>query len=158
MTFLRETGLRISEACSIPRATAEGWHVVSRFRRKAGENVLRIIGKGDVERVVVVTDEAVRASRVLLARANNGHLWPWTDRGTRYLFEQAGQRAGGIDAHPHRFRHTFATELVESGVRIEIVADMLGHSSSEITRLYWSASRRAKAEALARRRRFLRHR
>jgi len=160
MRFLHETGLRIAEACAVTSAEASRWPAPPWWCRRAGcarhgRAVLRVIGKGDRERVVVLTRPAVASARVLLTYTGNGHLIPWTDRGVRFLFEQVGTSAG-VHCHPHRFRHTLASELIESGVAIEVVADMLGHSTTEITRLYWLASERSKVAALSRRRRWLR--
>ena len=156
MVLLHETGLRIAEACSISSEEARTWKAPPwwcrrRICRRHAASV-RLIGKGDRERAVPLSREAVRASRVLLAATSNGQLIPWTDRGVRWLFKEVGDRAG-VHCHPHRFRHTLATELVEGGVPIEIVADILGHSSSEVTKLYWAASQRSKVAALRRRRR-----
>jgi site-specific recombinase XerD len=159
MRFLHETGLRIAEACAIPSDEARAWPVPPWWCRRRAcprhRGSFRTIGKGDRERIVILTPAALRAARVLVQTSSNGHMMPWTDRGVRFLFDQVGQRAG-VHCHPHRFRHTLASELVESGVPIEIVADMLGHSKVEITRLYWVASERSKVDALSRRRRFLR--
>jgi integrase len=154
MRFLHETGLRIAEACAIPSGIAARWPrppwwCRARACRRHGAS-FRVIGKGDRERIVMLTPAALRASRALLDVTSNGHLFPWTDRGVRYLFAEVGERAG-VHCHPHRFRHTLASELVESGVPIEIVADMLGHSKTDITRLYWIASERSKVNALRRR-------
>lgn len=154
MVFLHETGLRVSEACAITSSEARSWPRPPWWCRRSvcarhGASV-RIVGKGDKERVVVLTRRALLAARVLLAASRNGHLMPWTDRGLRAALATVGRRAG-VHLHPHRFRHTLASELVEAGVPIEVVADMLGHSSTEITRLYWQASARAKRRALRRR-------
>ncbi len=161
MTFLRETGLRISEAISIPRAQAQGWPSprkgVARWLRHDRPVAVRIIGKGDKERTVVLTREAIAAGKLLAAHSKGETMWPWTARGTRWLFDQVGRRAG-VHCHPHRWRHTYVSELIEAGVPVEIVADMAGHSAVDITRLYWSASTRAKVDALRRRHRYLRSR
>jgi len=160
MSFLRETGLRIAEACAITTGEASTWPVPPRWCRTPGcrrhaRAALRVIGKGDRERVIVLSPEALRSADVLLGVTANGRMFPWTDRGARFLFSQVGD-AAGVDVWPHRFRHTLASELIESGVAIEIVADMLGHSTTEITRLYWIASERSKVAALSRRHRWLR--
>jgi integrase len=164
--FLRETGLRSAEACAISSEQVRRWPVPGRIRNRRPRVKLRVIGKGKggmanegggKERVVMLTPDALRAAHTLLGYSTNGHLVPWTDRGMRYLMAELGKKAG-VHAHPHRFRHQFVTELVESGVPIEVVADMAGHSRTDITRLYWQASERAKLEALERRRRFLRRR
>jgi len=161
MAFLRETGLRSAEACSITSGEARAWPNPPRWCRRPGCRrhgaVLRVIGKGDKERVVVLTPQALRAARVMVAFGSNGHLIPWSDRGLRFVLAEIGKTAG-VHCHPHRFRHTHVTELVESGVPIEIVADMVGHSRTDITRLYWSASERARVGALRSRGRYLRRR
>ena len=51
------------------------------------------------------------------------------------IFEAAGIRSG----HPHRFRDTFACELLLAGVPIERVAKLLGHKSTRITERHYSA-------------------
>ena len=156
VAFLHDTGLRIAEACSITTEEARSWPSPPWWcrrrvcRRHAA--VTRVIGKGDRERVVILTRRAVDSAQVLLTYTDNGRLFKWTDRGVRWVFEQVGKKAG-VHLHPHRLRHTLATELVEGGVPIEVVADILGHSSSEITKLYWQASQRSKVAALSRRRR-----
>jgi integrase len=50
--------------------------------------------------------------------------------------------------HPHRFRHTFAVELLLGGVPIERVSILLGHSSTPITETHYSAWVRARQEQL----------
>lgn len=171
--FLLETGLRAAEFGSILAAEVQPWVLghsgpagwARRLRRahnaKAQVAVLRIVGKGDKERAVVMTDTALRSGRVLLAHpSTNGradYLLPWADRTLRLRFANVGQRAG-VNLHPHRTRHTWVTQLVEAGNPIEVVADMAGHSSVDTTRLYFLASERSKVEAMARRRRWLRRR
>jgi len=159
MTFLRETGLRSAEACSITSTEAGSWPKPPRWCRHPGCRrhgaTLRVIGKGDRERVIVLTPAAIRAARTLLGYSKNGHLVPWSDRGLRYVLAEVGKTAG-VHTHPHRFRHQHVTELIEAGVPIEVVADMAGHSRTDITRLYWEASERAKIVALRRRSRWLR--
>lgn len=60
------------------------------------------------------------------------------------LFTLAGVKGG----HAHRFRHTFAVELLLAGVPIERVSVLLGHSSVRITEKYYSAWVRARQEQL----------
>lgn len=151
IVLLRETGLRSAEVLQLSVEEAKRWPRLS--RRPV---TVRIIGKGDKERLVVLTRQARAAAR-RLARAGRARtqLVPWSDRGMRYVLREVGE-AAGVHLHPHRLRHTHISELVEAGVPIEVVADMVGHSRVDITRLYWTASARAKTAALRARRRYLR--
>jgi integrase len=65
-------------------------------------------------------------------------------RALRRLFVMAGVPKG----HAHRFRHTFAIELLLAGVPVERVAVMLGHRSVKITERYYSAWTRTRQEQL----------
>jgi integrase len=192
--FLEETGLRVSEFAALSSDQAGEWPRPPWWCRRACPKhgaMVRVVGKGDKERSVVLTPRALRAAAVLQSQPrrsaqngartpsmasdtgngasvdsrstlqpNNGHsgngsLLPWTDRGLRWLFSEAGKLAG-VWCHPHRYRHTWITQLVEAGNPIEIVADMAGHTSIETTRLYFLLSERAKWGAMRRRGRWLR--
>lgn len=159
MCFLRETGLRSAEACSLSSEDARSWARPPWWCRRAGcarhSVSVRIIGKGDKERAVLLTPVALRASRVMAAHASNGHLIGWSDRGLRYVLAEAGKTAG-VHCHPHRYRHTWITELVESGAPIEVVADMAGHASIDTTRIYYASSTTRQLSAQHRRGRYLR--
>lgn len=170
MTLLVETGLRSAEVLSITRETAAAWPKPGLIRRRHPQVSFRVIGKGPgsmhteaggKERVVMLTRPALLAAQVLLDHSStNGrgaYLVPWSDRGLRYVLAELGKKAG-VHLSPHRFRHTHATQLIEADVPIDVVADMLGHSKLDITRLYVLTSERAKVEALDRRRRWLRRR
>jgi len=61
------------------------------------------------------------------------------------------RRMAGLDfVTPHTFRHTFARTLLTSGTPINDVADLLGHSSLDTTRIYTKASETDLAVAVAR--------
>jgi integrase/recombinase XerD len=169
--FLRETGLRTFEAVAISREQAESWVEGPAwiFRRREPLSI-RIVGKGDKERVVMLSERAIEAVRVLLAvpykKPNPGGgniyrrtdtLFPWGPRWVRYAMKELGEKAG-VHCHPHRWRHTFVQELVDSGAPIQVVADMAGHTDVNTTRIYFMSSASAKADALEGRRRFLRRR
>ena len=65
-------------------------------------------------------------------------------RTLRRVFELAGVEGG----HAHRFRDTFAVELLLSGVPIDQVAVLLGHSSVKITEKHYSPWVKARQEQL----------
>jgi integrase len=52
------------------------------------------------------------------------------------------------DGHPHRFRHTFAVELLKKGIPLEEVSVLLGHSSIRITERHYSAWVKSRQEIL----------
>lgn len=60
-----------------------------------------------------------------------------SDQSVRRMINKYASIAG-IEMHitPHMFRHTFATSLLEAGVDIRYIQDMLGHSSISITQIY----------------------
>lgn len=113
-----------------------------------GEGYIRVIGKGDKQRLVPIS--AVARERVYRyldkrpgARSNEEVIF-LNNRGRKLtrvmvftILKQAAQRAG-INKHisPHTFRHSFATHLLEGGASIRQVQEMLGHESILTTEIY----------------------
>jgi integrase/recombinase XerD len=117
---------------------------------------VRVIGKGDRERLVPIGDVAVDWLRAWLAGPRPvllaiGHVAPARggplflgDRGRRLARQQAwamvtgaAERAGlGTRVSPHTLRHSFATHLLEGGADLRIVQELLGHASISTTQLY----------------------
>ena len=62
--------------------------------------------------------------------------WPRNPDGYNKLVKRVAQKAGISDIHPHMFRHTFATSLLEADVDIRYIQEMLGHSSINVTQIY----------------------
>ena len=145
LELLYAAGLRISEAIGLDR---EDLSVDGAF--------VRVIGKGDKERLVPVGDVALdwlgrwisgpRAA--LIARHHvvpirGGPLF-LGDRGGRLARQQAWAAvkraaiaAGLTDrVSPHTLRHSFATHLLEGGADLRIVQELLGHASISTTQLY----------------------
>jgi len=145
LELLYAAGLRISEALGLDR---EHLSLDGAF--------VRVVGKGDRERLVPVGDVALEwlrrwideARPALLARnhvapARGGPLF-LGDRGRRLARQQgwatvkaAANRAGLADrVSPHTLRHSFATHLLEGGADLRIVQELLGHASISTTQLY----------------------
>lgn len=143
--LLYAAGLRVSEALGLDREdlSLEGAFV-------------RVIGKGDKERLVPVGDVAIGVlgrwiegpRATLLA---DHHVEPLRggplfigDRGRRWARQQAwvavkhaAHAAGLADrVSPHTLRHSFATHLLEGGADLRIVQELLGHASISTTQLY----------------------
>ena len=140
--LLRYSGLRIGDAVSLERSRiADGKLFL--YTAKTGtpvwcplpDNVIEALGsvRGTSEKYFFWTGEGKLKSAV----------GDW-QRSLDKLFTLAGVSGG----HAHRFRHTFAVELLLAGVPIERVSILLGHSSTRITEKYYSAWVRARQEQL----------
>jgi len=113
-----------------------------------GEGYIRVVGKGDKQRLVPVSGTARARIQLYLdkrshARSDEEILF-LNNRGGRLtrvmvftIIRQAAERAG-IDKRisPHTFRHSFATHLLEGGASIRQVQEMLGHESIITTEIY----------------------
>ena len=144
-------GLRVSEAVSI--------RVTDIF---AGEQFIRVIGKGDKQRLVPVCDKAMEAvnnyiperwslvqhcmekgmkkvdNEILFLNRRGGKL---TREMLFTIVKRQAEKAGITKRiSPHTFRHSFATHLVENGADLRVVQDMLGHSSILTTEIYTHVS------------------
>jgi integrase/recombinase XerD len=102
--------------------------------------------KNSMGRVVYLSDDALFAIKLWLRRRNkkkefvfhghgNGHLCYSTGRGlfVKYL-KEAGLEQKGYTVHC--LRHTFASELLNAGMRLECLQQLLGHQDIEVTRRY----------------------
>jgi integrase/recombinase XerD len=145
LELLYAAGLRVSEAV---RLDAEDLSMDGGF--------VRVIGKGDKERLVPVGDVAIdwlgrwidgpRAAMVALGDvgATRGGPVFVGDRGRRLARQQAWaavkHAAAGAGlaerVSPHTLRHSFATHLLEGGADLRVVQELLGHASISTTQLY----------------------
>ena len=102
------------------------------------QELLRVRGKGDKERVVPLGEEASYSLAVYLREAR-----PQLARGAvNALFLSARGRRLDTSTlrrllpHPHRLRHAFATHLLEGGADLRTIQELLGHSSLSTTQMY----------------------
>ena len=142
---LYATGLRVTELVSM-RIVDVGLN----------EGVVRVIGKGDRERMVPLGEEAcawierwMRTARRELLGARASDALFVTARGaamTRQMFWtliKRHARAAGIDAplSPHTLRHAFATHLLNHGADLRVVQLLLGHADISTTQIYTHVAR-----------------
>ena len=140
------SGLRISELRNL---RLEQLHLEAGF--------VRVIGKGNKERVVPVGRKAVEALNRQLAAGRPALVTPRTPanvfitrRGTAFsrvtLWKRIKQRArqAGIARNltPHMLRHSFATHMLEHGADLRVIQELLGHASISTTEIYTQVSGR----------------
>jgi integrase/recombinase XerD len=144
LELLYAAGLRVSEALGLDREDLAG-----------SGGFVRVIGKGDKERLVPVGDVALEAiAGYLYSRdestpdvaegARGGEPLFLSGRGRRLdrmaawrVMRKAALRAGlSGRVTPHTLRHSFATHLLEGGADLRVVQELLGHASITTTQLY----------------------
>lgn len=137
-------GLRLSELCNLKMEDIS-----------FADDFIRIIGKGDKERIVPFYPSLeknikyyVKAVRSLWVKdLDNPYVFvnqrgdKITPRGVQYILDKAVINAGlDIHVHPHMLRHTFATHLLDNGVDLRVVQELLGHASLSTTQIYTHVS------------------
>ena len=149
---LRHTGLRVAELCDLRIGD------VTTSERK-GMLTVRA-GKGMKQRAVPLNADVRKAIATYLAQDRHGadpgeFLFisqrtksRLTEKAVRQVAAKYGYQAVVEDAHPHAFRHSFATELLRKGVPLTAVGALLGHESLQSTARYTQPSERDLREAV----------
>jgi integrase/recombinase XerD len=146
LELLYGTGARVSEVCALD---------VDDIRPVLDDPDLglRLIGKGDKERIVPLGSYAAKAVDAWLIRgrpawaeiSNGEHALLLNTRGRRLsrqsawaVIRRAGEAAGLDVEHlsPHSLRHSYATHLLDGGADVRVVQELLGHSSVTTTQIY----------------------
>lgn len=137
LELLYAAGLRVSEAASLAYAHLDKAHAV-----------LRIVGKGNKERICPIGNFAWKALEALEATLPfplEGHSLvlvqanqtPLGVRGIQRLLKVYLKLAGlPLDITPHKIRHSYATHLLNRGMDLRVLQKLLGHSSLSATQVY----------------------
>jgi len=145
LELLYATGIRVSELATL---------TLNRLNRQMG--FLVAVGKGRKERIVPVGQSALgwlgryieQARPVFLKKKTSNALFlnrsgeGFTRQGLWKLIKKYAKMAGlERKVHPHTFRHSFATHLLEGGADLRSVQVMLGHADISTTQIYTHVSR-----------------
>jgi len=129
-------GLRVSEVCAL------SWDAID-----LSVGTVRITrGKGQVDRIVYLSPDVEQAIQVWREhRTPCRYLFPSRTRTKEHLSRYQINvlmdqylAAAGLASHyaPHCLRHTFATQLLNAGVPLEVLKELMGHHSIQITLRY----------------------
>src|ERR1700755_1471684 len=145
LEVLYATGLRVSELVNLRHGQVD-----------LNQGVIRILGKGNRERLIPLGEEAMRwltefangaRSEILLERQTD-YLFP-TRRGDRmtrqafwHIIKRYARKSGiSKELSPHTLRHAFATHLLNHGADLRVVQMLLGHSDLSTTQIYTHVAR-----------------
>ena len=118
---------------------------------------LLILGKGNKERIVLISQECkaaiesylklVRPKLIAKAKMPNNYLFlnnrgdKLTTRGLEYILTEIQEKTGvDFGLHPHMLRHSFATYLLSQGADLVTIQKLLGHESLNATQIYTHVS------------------
>ncbi len=139
-------GLRVGELCGIRASSLD-------FTSRT----VRVLGKGSKERILPLHDGVVEAIEQWMRFGWEFLASSSTPRDVIFLNRRGGP-LGPRDVrrildlrfptpvHPHALRHSFATHLLDGGVDLRLVQELLGHSSLETTQIYTHVSKERLAE------------
>jgi site-specific recombinase XerD len=159
LELLYAAGLRISEAAGLDLPDVDLDH-----------HTVRVRGKGNKERLVLMGGPARRAIEVYLRmgrayllsggvdtkrRVNPAALFVnrfggrLSQRRIQLVVRKHALRAG-IDQriHPHLLRHTFATHLLDGGAELRVVQELMGHASPNTTQIYLHVTEERQRKAM----------
>lgn len=138
LSVLRSTGCRVGEISGMNRTDVN---------YSNGECV--VLGKGNKERTVFFDGVALMIVKEYLATRNdenealfvNPHGERLKPGGIRFILKRISKTAGVTNVHPHRFRRTLITNLLNRGMPMQEVAILAGHDKVDTTMQYFTANK-----------------
>ena len=136
LELLYATGLRISELINLEFKNID-----------LNECIVRIMGKGSKERIVPLSDLAIKYLKIyvkdyrqkLVKKEQNNYVY-LNNHGSKGVFKIIKKRAFEIglkkDISPHTLRHSIATHMLENGADLRIIQEFLGHENIGTTQIY----------------------
>lgn len=144
LELLYASGLRVSEVVNLTLDQIE-----------SQTRIIKVTGKGNKERMVPYSveckktlDKYINECRKEIIKKNklendpkalflNARGEKLTTRGVEYILKSIEKKIGmELDLHPHKMRHSFATHLLDEGVDLRVIQEILGHESLETTQVY----------------------
>ncbi len=150
LELLYATGMRISELTNLNFSDLN-----------IENNEIKVLGKGNKQRIVLISTKAknflqtyINTVRPMISKeAKNEHI---TDDSILFI-NNTGYRLQAQSVRnslknlmskieipknitPHKFRHSFATKMLENGADLRVVQELLGHSSISNTQIYTHVS------------------
>ena len=142
--FLLATGLRVSEVCKLNVGDIDFYRMEFYVRGKGGKERLCLlddIAKFHLKRYLrdrmrkerVREDDLQRRPLFVTVKSPYQRM---TVAGVQYLLKELGKKAAVGNVHPHRFRRTFACDMILRGMPVEQLMVLMGHSKIETTMIY----------------------
>ncbi|CAB49304.1 site-specific tyrosine recombinase/integron integrase [Pyrococcus abyssi] len=148
LLLLYGAGLRVSELCNLR---------VEDVNFEYGVIVVRG-GKGGKDRVVPISESLLSEIKRYLESRNDDSPYLFVEMKRKRkdklspktvwrLVKKYGRKAG-VELTPHQLRHSFATHMLERGIDIRIIQELLGHSNLSTTQIYTKVSTKHLKEAV----------
>ena len=135
LELLYSSGLRLSELINLRTEDLEIKDKVGWVRR----------GKGAKDRLIILSEKVskdlikfLKERKGFVFEGQSGHL---SKRAVQKMLAELAKKSGiAKHVHPHMLRHSFATHLLEAGVDIRKIQELLGHASISTTEIYTKVS------------------
>lgn len=144
LEVLYGTGIRVSECCSIQLSDIDFFIGTVLVHGKGGKQ--RYVPFGSFAQEAIerfLNDGRPALTGKLQADDQHGFLFvnnrgkPLTERGVRYVLNEVIKKTSStLHIHPHMFRHTFATHMLNEGADMRSVQELLGHAHLSSTQVY----------------------